>query len=154
LKPDVTHIASALERAGIDPSNVRDEGALGVVVRVAVAETRVVLETLKETDLDFGFLVDLFGVDTGQGVAAVYHLRSFSRDQEIFVKVAHEYGGDLPSVWELLPAVLMPERELAEMFGLTLSGHPNPKHLLLSDASEPLLLKRIALRTPQEARDR
>ena len=85
---------------------------------------------------------------------AVYHLRSFTRDEEVYVKAAQPYGSDLASVWEIYPAALMPERELAEMFGLSLSGHPNPKHLLVTSGIEPLLLKRIAIRTAEEVRNR
>jgi len=112
------------------------------------------VEALKDSDHDYSFLVDLFGIDTGEAVDAVYHLRSFTRDEEVYVKAAHAYGADLVSIWDLLPAALMPERELAEMFGLTLSGHPNPKHLLLTEGIEPLLLKRVAIRTPEEVRHR
>ena len=35
----------------------------------------------------------------------------------------------------------MPEREAAELFGLSLSGHPNPKRLLTTDGMPPLLLQ-------------
>lgn len=154
MKPDATHIASALERAGITDAVVDDVEGLGVVARVAPGAARDAVGALKDSDHDFSFLVDLFGIDTGEHVDAVYHLRSFTRDEEVYIKTAHEYGSDLVSVWDLFPATLMPERELAEMFGLTLSGHPNPKYLLLTEGIEPLLLKRIAIRSPEEVRDR
>jgi len=154
LKPDVTHIASALERAGVAGAAVEDVAVLGVVARVEPGALRGTLAALKGSDHDFGFLVDLFGVDTGEAVDVVYHLRSFTRDEEVYVKAAHAYGSDLASVWDLFPATLMPERELAEMFGLTLSGHPNPKYLLLTEGVEPLLLKRVPIRTPEEVRNR
>ena len=128
--------------------------ALGVVVRVAPPMARDTLQALRDSDHGFTYVVDMFGIDTGEAVDAVYHLRSFSRDEEVYVKAAHPYGSDLASVWEVFPAVLMPERELAEMFGLTLSGHPNPKHLLLTDAVEPLLLKSVPIRTAEEVRNR
>ncbi len=154
MKPDATHIASALERAGVTDVAVEDVAVLGVVARVAPAQTGAALMALKESDHDFAFLVDVFGIDTGEAVDAVYHLRSFARDEEVYVKVAHDYGSDLASVWCIFPAALMPERELCEMFGLTLSGHPNPKYLLLTEGIDPLLLKRIPIRTPEEVRNR
>jgi len=154
LKPDVTHIAKALERAGVLVETVADSNGLGVVVRVAPSHACETLQALCDSDHHFSYLVDLFGIDTGEAVDAVYHLRSFSRDEEVYVKSAHAYGSDLASVWGVFPAVLMPERELAEMFGLTLSGHPNPKHLLLTEAVEPLLLKRVAIRSAEEVRNR
>jgi NADH-quinone oxidoreductase subunit C len=154
LKPDATRIASALDRAGIAGAVVDDSTALGVVVRVDPAFAKAALVALKESDHGFDFLVDLFGIDTDEWVDAVYHLRSFARDEEVYVKVAHHYGSDLASVWDVFCAALMPERELAEMFGLTLSGHPNPKHLLLTEGVEPLLLKRVEIRPPEEVRHR
>jgi len=154
LKPDVTHIASALERAGVTGALVEEVPTLGVVARVEPHMAGNALVALKESDHGFCFLVDVFGIDTGEVVDAVYHLRSFTRDEEVYVKVAYEYGADLASVWCIFPSALMPERELAEMFGLTLSGHPNPKYLLLTEGIEPLLLKRIPIRTPEEVRHR
>jgi len=154
LKPDATHIASALERAGVVGASVEEVPLLGVVARVEPAMTGTALAALRDSDHGFAFLVDLFGIDTGEDVDAVYHLRSFTRDEEVYLKVAHEYGSDLTSAWCIFPAALMPERELAEMFGLTLSGHPNPKYLLLTEGIEPLLLKRIPIRTPEEVRNR
>jgi len=154
LKPDATHIASALERAGVSGAVVDDVEGLGVVARVEPSQARASVAALKESDHDFAFLVDLFGIDTGEAVDAVYHLRSFTRDEEVYIKASQPYGSDLASIWDLLPAALMPERELAEMFGLTLSGHPNPKHLLLTTGVEPLLLKHVEIRTPEEVRNR
>jgi NADH-quinone oxidoreductase subunit C len=154
LKPDATHIAKALERAGATVEAVSDADGLGIVVRALPENACVTLEALRDSDHSYTYLVDMFGIDTGEAVDAVYHLRSFTRDEEVYVKAAHTYGSNLASVWSVYPAVLMPERELAEMFGLTLSGHPNPKHLLLTEGIEPLLLKRVAIRTPEEVRNR
>lgn len=154
MKPDVTNITSALERAGVVVESVTDIDGLGVVVRVAPAAAHAALSALRDSEHAFTYLVDLFGIDVDEHVDAVYHLRSFSRDEEVYVKAAHEYGADMASVWEVFPAALMPERELAEMFGLTLSGHPNPKHLLLTSGIEPLLLKRVPIRSAEEVRER
>lgn len=150
----MTHIAKALENAGVPVESIEDVDVLGVVVRVDPSQTVAVLTALRDSDHAYSFVVDLFGIDTGEEVDAVYHLRSFTRDEEVYVKAAHPYGSDLASVWEIYPAALMPERELAEMFGLTLSGHPNPKHLLITEGIEPLLLKRVAIRTAEEVRNR
>jgi NADH-quinone oxidoreductase subunit D len=117
----------------------------------AIADT---LRALKGGDLGFDFMVDAFGIDTGEAIDIVYHLRSFSRDEDVYVKSAHPYDSTLASVWELYPAALMPERELAEMFGLTLSGHPNPKRLLTTDGCPAFLRKETAIRGEDEVRHR
>lgn len=154
MLPDATAIASLLERAGIVGAELSTEGGPGLVVRVESAQAGAVVRALKDSDHAFVFMVDLLGIDTGEHVDIVYHLRSLARDEELFVKVAHEYGSDLASVWEIHPAALMPERETAEMFGLTLSGHPNPKHLLLTSGSDPMLLKSVEIRGAEEVRNR
>ena len=99
-------------------------------------------------------LVDLLGTDTGEEIELTYHLRSFTRDEELYLKTRLSYGAVLESVWESYPAALLPERETAEMFGLMLSGHPNPKRLLTTEGVEPLLLKATRVRDVHEMRDR
>lgn len=150
----MTHIADALKAAGVVVESVEADERLGTVVRVAPAAARDALIALRDSSHAFAFPVDTFGIDTGSAVDVVYHLRSFSHAEEVIVKAAHEYGGELQSVWDIFPAALMPERELAEMFGLTLAGHPNPKHLLLTSAVEPLLLKGVEIRSEEEVRNR
>ncbi len=154
MRPDTATVDRFLSHAGVSDVEIDSASMLGVVCRVAPAQTKQMLCALKGEGDGFDFLVDLFGIDTGEAVDVVYHLRSFSRDEEIYVKVALPYGADLASVWEIHPAALMPERECAEMFGLTLSGHPNPKHLLLTKGSRPALLKSERIRTAEEVRDR
>ncbi len=153
MKPDPMLITKVLGDAGIDAS-LEEAPILGGHARIAADDAPAALRVLKECPRAYSFMVDLFGIDTGEHVDVVYHLRSFVQDEEIHLKAALPYGGTLHSVWEVHPAALMPERECAEMFGLRLAGHPNPKHLLLTEFVEPLLLKSIEIRTPEEARDR
>jgi NADH:ubiquinone oxidoreductase subunit C len=153
LLPDVTAIGSALAGAGVTSAEV-EKTSLGVTVRARATELAALLPALRDSSSEFTFMVDLFGVDTGEGVELVYHLRSFSRDEDIFVRMAVDYDGSFASVWEIYPAALMPEREIAEMFGLSLQGHPNPKRLLTTDGMDPMLLKRVEIRGPEEVRSR
>ena len=150
---DTTAARGVFERAGVAASVETLEG-LGVVCRVPAGDVRPALAALRNCDLGFGFLVDLFGIDTGEAVDVVYHLRSFTRDEEVFVKAVHDFNATLTSVWDIFPAALMPERETCELFGLRLSGHPNPKRLLTTDGCEPYLRKSLEVRTAEEVRDR
>lgn len=142
-----------LERASVAASVQTVEG-LGVVCRVSASDARTALLALHDSDLAMEFLVDLFGIDTGEAVDVVYHLRSFARDEEIILKAAHDYDSVLVSVWDIYPAALMPEREAAELLGLVLEGHPNPKRLLTTDGSPPYLRKSLEVRGADEVRDR
>lgn len=142
-----------LERIDV-PHALEEVPILGSVYRVEPGDVRDALEALARAREPFDFLVDLFGIDTGEGVDAVYRLRSLARAEDVVIKAGHPYGGLLHSVWTVHKAALMPERELCELFDLRLEGHPNPKRLLTTDGCDPYLLKEIPIRTADEVRDR
>jgi NADH:ubiquinone oxidoreductase subunit C len=153
LLPDATVVRTALTAGGV-PSAEIEPTTLGLVCRVAPGDAVAALAALQASELAFAMLVDLLGIDTGDEIEIVYHLRSLTRDEEAYVKTALPYDGVLASVWEVYPAALMPERETAELYGLTLSGHPNPKRLLTTDGVPPLLRKSVPVRTHEEMRGR
>jgi NADH:ubiquinone oxidoreductase subunit C len=70
----------------------------------------------------------------------------------VYLKCHVPYEGELRSVWEVYPAALYPEREAAELLGFSLLGHPNPKRLLTTDGTPPLLRKSVPVRTAEEVR--
>lgn len=154
MQPDVTAVASLLAKAGIESATVDTVPVLGVVVRVDAPALRDAIAALKGSDAAFDFMVDLFGVDTGEAIDVVVHLRSFSRDEDIYLKSAHAYDSIHHSIWDIFPAALMPEREMCELFGMKLANHPNPKRLLTTDGVPPYLRKSTLIRTAEEVRDR
>lgn len=139
---DIEHLLS-----GIDGAEVAEE-RLGIVVHVGRGSTEEALARLQGAG--FESLVDLLGTDTGEHIEITYHLRSYGTGQDVFVKTAVPYGGELASVWQVYPSALMPERETAELVGLSLAGHPNPKRLLTTDGVPPLLRKDVPVRSPEE----
>ncbi len=127
---------------------------LGLMIRPEPDAAWSIIQHLKEGPGNYDFMVDLFGMDTTESVLVTYHLRSLETGDTVYIRIELPYQALLRSIWEIFPAALMPEREVAEMFDLRLSGHPNPKRLLTTDTSEPWLLKRVAIRTRDEVRDR
>ena len=97
-------------------------------------------------------LVDFDGTDTGSDIELTYKLRSYSAGTDLYIKTTLPYDGTIHSAWNTYPSVLMPERETAELFGLHLAGHPNPKRLLTTDGIAPLLRKDVSIRTQDEVR--
>ncbi|HEY3398025.1 MAG TPA: NADH-quinone oxidoreductase subunit C [Armatimonadota bacterium] len=92
------------------------------------------LTRLRELDPPYDLLHDLCGVDRGEHLEVVYRLYQGYGPQSLVVKVqTPRSGGRLPSVTALWPLANWAEREAAEMFGLTFTGHPDPKHLLLPE---------------------
>lgn len=153
MLPDATAVSHILSAAGVSDAVVATE-TLGVVCRIESASTLRALEALRDCELDFRVLLDFLGTDTGEEIEVTYHLRSLARDEELFVKTVVAYDGELHSVWNIYASALMPERETAELLGLSLIGHPNPKRLLTTDGVEPLLRKSVLIRTVEEVRNR
>ena len=153
MLPDVTVIKRILEGAGLS-ATVEEIPILGIVCRISPEQARSALLALRDSELGFAFMVDLFGIDTGDAIDVVYHLRSLSRDEEVFIKAEHAYDAVLTSVWKVFPAAHFPERECAELFGLKLADHPNPKRLLTTDGVPPLLRKSVEIRGAEEVRNR
>ncbi len=70
----------------------------------------------------------------------VYHLTSIERNEDVRLKVALE--GEYPSIESITgiwPSANWYEREIYDMFGITFTGHPNLRRILL-----PRYLERIS----------
>jgi len=148
LRPDANSTAELLASAGVRVTGVESE-TLGVVVRCERGCSEAALGTLRADGYEL--LVDLFATDTGDALELTYHLRDLDDLRELYVKVGVEYDGEAPSVWRVYPAALYPEREAAELLGMSFAGHPNPKRLLTTDeVGEPLLRRSVAIRTAGE----
>ncbi len=150
MLPDVTAVRSLL--SGVAEAEAECT-SLGVVVHASSGDAVAILAALKSSEFDFAVLIDLLGTDLGDRVEITYHLRSFTRDEDIFVKSSLPHGGTLQSASGVFASALLPERETAELFGLVLAGHPNPKRLLTTEGQEPLLLRSVPIRTVKEVRD-
>jgi len=109
----------------------------------SATDVRPVLDYLKnEAYLGYRTLLDLTAIDERerthrQGQPAsdftvVYHLTSYERNADVRVKVP--LTGDTPSiptVTGLWPAASWYERELWDMFGVGVEGHPNLRRILM-----------------------
>jgi NADH:ubiquinone oxidoreductase subunit C len=135
-----------LRGAGVAFENATE--ALGAVVRVAPGDVWAALAALKAGGYEQ--LVDLLGTDTGEAIELTYHVRDFSDYSPVFLKAVVAYDGEIASVWEIYPSALFPEREAAELLGMSFPGHPNPKRLLTVEGTEPLLRKSVLIRGAEE----
>jgi Ni,Fe-hydrogenase III component G len=71
------------------------------------------------------------GVETGQ-LEALYHFCAGAAVITLRVRVPRE-GGMLPSLCEIIPSAEVFERELSEMFGVTVTGLRAPDRLYLPE---------------------
>ena len=144
------HIAELLSAASVKPISLEEESHLGLVLRVNVVDLLTTFAALQDS---FEQLIDLLGADLlarDGAIEVTYRLRSLRENTDLVIKVALTPGAALPSVTGFYLSALLPEREACEMFGLKLTGHPNPKHLLLTEGLPPMLLKSVPLRSEED----
>ena len=144
--PDFGSIVTA---SGVSGVEFRD-AEIGMLARVPHESAARMLAALR--DAGFESLVDFDGVDTGDDIELTWRVRSYARGADAVVKTSVPHDGTVESVWTIYPSALMPERETAELFGLGLEGHPNPKRLLTTDGVPPMLRRDVPIRTPEEFR--
>ncbi len=92
--------------------------------------------------LRMDYLRCLSGVDYLDGFVAVYHLYSLPLAIKLALKVRLPHdSASVPSVSGVWRSAEWHERELMEMFGIQVAGHPDPRPLLLEDdvTERPLL---------------
>jgi len=90
----------------------------------------------------FSMLYDLTAIDernrksnngeSDHSFTIVYHLLSFDRNQDIRIKVdLKEEFPSHPSITKLWPMANWYEREVYDMFGITFTGHPHLRRILM-----------------------
>lgn len=150
MQPGADDIRSLLERAGVTAEV--DTVLLGTVARVASQDAVDALAAFKQAGYES--LVDFDGMDTGEAIELTWRLRSYAKDCEAYLKTTVPYDAEIRSAWNVYASALMPERETAELLGLRLAGHPNPKRLLTTDGTPPLLRKSVSIRSEEEVKNR
>jgi NADH-quinone oxidoreductase subunit C len=109
------------------------------VVYVSRDRSHDVLAWLKDTPgQEFNYLTDVTAVDyrdPERPLEVVYQLRSLGRKADLRVKVALDKRGTLEvrSVYDLWRGADWLEREVYDMFGVTFTGHPDLRRILMWD---------------------
>ena len=112
-----------IERIGVDPA---------VLPLVAAA--------LKAKGFDYLQVQGAYDEGPGKNLVSFYHLAQLSNSDghstvEVRLEVSLPRSGDLtvPSLYPLYRGADWQERECFDMFGITYSGHPLPKRLLMPE---------------------
>ena len=92
------------------------------------------------------FLESLTALDLVESFEVVYHFACFYELCRLVVHVPLAVGVEVPTISTVYPAADWFEREVWEMFGITFSGHPNLKNLILPEDADfhPLLKDFVA----------
>jgi NADH-quinone oxidoreductase subunit C len=118
----------------IDPELEIKEGKQFVEVNVPPAKLYQLAKQLREyQDAHFDFLFCLSGVDYGQELGVVYHLRSTVHGHSIVLKSKTSDRTDphLDSVSDIWKTADFHEREVFDLLGIKFNNHPDLRRLFL-----------------------
>jgi len=103
-----------------------------------VVEASIVAEVLQilRDEEQFDYCVDITALHHPQREKpfdVIWILYSFARNERIRVKAWYADGESAPSVTNIWATANWLEREVYDMFGISFSGHPDLKRILLPD---------------------
>jgi len=87
---------------------------------------------LLKQNLGFAHLSTITGLDRGDFFEMLYHLANEAVSLTVRTPVPRTEP-EVPSICEAIPGAVLYEREIQDMFGVTVKGIPDPRPLLLSD---------------------
>lgn len=127
-------LSDLLSHFTLEIERVLDE----VIVRAKPEDIVEVCRTCKEDPvLAMDYLRCLVVVDYVDYLQLVYLFSSIEKGHKFIIKTNLSLDHPVvPSIVGVYPGADWHEREGAELFGVTFSGHPNPQHLLLYDGFE------------------
>ena len=136
-------------RSGLGEAIQKAEVTLGdAVVHCGPDSLKQVAQFLKDDpELHCDYLSQITGVDyleqdRDPRFEAVYELHSMDHGHTVRIRVGlDEDDPTVPSVIDIWKGADFPERELFDMFGFNIEGHPNLKRLIMPEGWEghPLL---------------
>ena len=115
------------------------DGMVDGVLRVKSQKIADVANFMKsDSGLDFNFLNSISAVDYIDHFEVVYHLTSLNKRHTAIVKTRLVGRDDLtlPSVYHLWRGADFQEREIWDLMGISFSGHPNMKRIMLWEGFE------------------
>jgi NADH:ubiquinone oxidoreductase subunit C len=132
---DKTQLAEIIK--SLEAEAVVSEGKQFVEVTVPSSKLHDLARQLKENrDTDFDFLFCLSGVDYGQDLGVVYHLRSTKHNHSVVLKTrtSDRQNPRVNSVTDLWRTAEYHEREVFDLLGIRFNNHPDLRRLFLSSS--------------------
>lgn len=128
----------------------------GGVVGVAVpAESLLDTARFLRDTLGFEMLTSVSGVDLGDHLDSIYHLRSISRNWVLQLRVSLPASApEVQSLVAVYPSANWLEREEYDLLGITYVGHPDLRRIMLDDEFQGHPLLKSFRSTPAVVHDR
>ena len=89
------------------------------------------LLTLKSNDITH--LSTITGVDTGEQIVVIYHLDCGDRVMLSLKVPLPKNDPRLQTVTDVFPGAILYERDLMDMLGVKVEGHPDPRRIFLPE---------------------
>lgn len=92
------------------------------------------IETIRKLKDDFGFyhISTISGLDKTTDFEILYHLANSFVSLTVRVQISRE-NPEISSICEVIPGVILYEREIQDMFGIKVKNIPDPRPLVLPD---------------------
>lgn len=108
------------------------------VITISREDIQQVLRSLRDDPaMNFKYLSYMTAIDYPEDdyrFHVVYELRNISDFRRVRIKtILREKDAWVPTVTGIFPSVNWHEREMMEMFGITVKDHPDPRKILLPD---------------------
>ena len=85
-----------------------------------------------EREPAFDYFINIAGVDFADHIEVIYQISRVMTDELVRVRTSvPRRGGTVPTATAIWAGAAWPERELMELFGVVVEGHPDPRNLLL-----------------------
>jgi NADH-quinone oxidoreductase subunit C len=113
------------------------EGKQFIEVTVHPSELYALARQLREREeLLFDFLFCLTGVDYGQELGVIYHLRSTVHDHTVVIKTrtSDRENPLIDSVCDIWKTADFHEREVFDLLGIKFTNHPDLRRLFLDNS--------------------
>ncbi len=130
--------SAAALRARFGDAIVRSEVIWGeTTIYIDAARQKEIVQFLRDEAAErYDYLVDVTAVeyrDLGRALEVVWHLRSLPYRRFLRLKVELDKRAPLAvdSIVDLYQGANWLEREVADMFGITFRGHPDPRRILM-----------------------
>ncbi len=121
----------------INPDLEIKEGKQYIEVSIPPSKLYILAKELREKEeTQFDFLFCLSGVDYGQDLGVVYHLRSTKFDHVVVLKTrtTDREHPQLDSVADIWKTADFHEREVFDLLGIKFTNHPDLRRLFLDSS--------------------
>jgi membrane-bound hydrogenase subunit beta len=115
----------------VDPSAVAHPAPHRIFVAVEPGNLVALVAKLK-AELDCWYVATITGLDKGGAYEIIYHFGDTSGNINVRTQIP-KAAPLLPSICAVIPGAILYERELQDMFGITVENLPDPRPMLMSD---------------------